>query len=571
MQHIGRYRIVREIGRGAMGVVYQAEDPAIGRTVAIKTIRLGEASSDQEREFLRARLLREARSAGALSHPGIVTIYDVQEHDGVGYVFMEFVDGPSLEKLIAAGEPIEKNLLLDILAQTAEALDYAHGQGVVHRDIKPANILLAPGGRAKITDFGVAKFASHQATQSGVVLGTPSYMSPEQISDQGVSGRSDQFSLAVIAYLLLTGERPFSASTIPSLMFKIVNEEPAPPQRLNPTLGNAVELVLRKALHKDPSQRYATCSDFMKALRGACQTRPDWQPMRVGMMESLETLAQSQLAAAARRTPAPVVGAASTSAVPHRPLTRRLPWIAFTASLLLIAGALFWWRHDRLRPPQPQTAGEPPELAASLDAGKPSPTGPQVETPAAAAPAQSTRSPEQEAAPEPPTVSAEEQAPAPAAPQPEKPRQSAQQSLPPIDDKGLIRVVTSPPGARIVFDGQSSLACLSPCERLLSAGRHTLAATKEGYRSESRILRIPEDRQLLIPLERAMGTLVVRSTPPGATIVLNGQQRLEKTPALLTLAVGHYQLELLREGRRQQHTVEIKDSVVTNVDVNWEN
>ncbi len=223
MQQIGRYRVIREIGRGAMGVVYLAEDPAIGRTVAIKTIRLSEAASEEERKFLRDRLFREARSAGILSHPGIVTIYDIYEEDNVCYVFMEYVDGPTLEKMMHGDTPLDGKTVLHVLEETAAALDYAHGKGIVHRDIKPANIMVASGGAVKITDFGVAKFTSQQATNTGVLLGTPSYMSPEQISDRPVTGAADQFSLAVIAYELFTGDRPFAGPTLPSLMFKTVH------------------------------------------------------------------------------------------------------------------------------------------------------------------------------------------------------------------------------------------------------------------------------------------------------------------------------------------------------------
>src|SRR6476661_5731710 len=177
-----------------MGVVYKAQDPAIGRMIAIKSIRLGELTEESERERLRDRLFREAQSAGILSHPGIVTIYDVAEEDGLAYIFMEFVNGPPLEKMLRTEQTPDKGTLLSIFRQTATALDYAHKKGIVHRDIKPANIMIHEDGTAKVTDFGVAKIMSQQMTQAGAMMGTPTYMSPEQVQGTGVTGRADQFS-----------------------------------------------------------------------------------------------------------------------------------------------------------------------------------------------------------------------------------------------------------------------------------------------------------------------------------------------------------------------------------------
>src|SRR5437588_6042693 len=201
MDRIGRYKIVRELGRGAMGVVYHAIDPNIGRPVAIKTIQLSQGRKPEEMERMRERLFREARSAGMLSHPGIVTIYDVEQQGDLAYIAMEYVDGPTLDQMLSATPLISAERMFSILGQTAVALDYAHGKSIVHRDIKPANIMIARDGTAKITDFGIAKITtSEQFTMTGSIVGTPHYMSPEQVQGQPVDGRSDQFSLAVITY-----------------------------------------------------------------------------------------------------------------------------------------------------------------------------------------------------------------------------------------------------------------------------------------------------------------------------------------------------------------------------------
>src|SRR5258708_3154589 len=271
-----------------MGIVYKALDPTIGRTIAIKSIRLSDLTDEAERERLRERLFREAQSAGILSHPGIVTIYDVAEENGMAYIFMEFVNGPPLEKMLKHEETPDGETLLSIFRQVATALDYAHKKGIVHRDVKPANIMIHEDGAAKVTDFGVAKIVSQQMTQTGTIMGTPSYMSPEQIQGTTVSGQTDQFSLAVIAYEVLTGEKPFTAEYLPTLLYKIVRDEPIAPQRLNPTLGSSVQTVLLKALAKTPADRYETCAGFINALAAACNAN-GWTPLPRGVSHDMPT------------------------------------------------------------------------------------------------------------------------------------------------------------------------------------------------------------------------------------------------------------------------------------------
>ncbi|MBS1825159.1 MAG: serine/threonine protein kinase [Acidobacteria bacterium] len=550
---IGRYRVIREIGRGAMGVVYLAEDPAIGRTVAIKTIRLSEAASEEERKFLRDRLFREARSAGILSHPGIVTIYDIYEEDNVCYVFMEYVDGPTLEKMMHGDTPLDGKTVLHVLEETAAALDYAHGKGIVHRDIKPANIMVASGGAVKITDFGVAKFTSQQATSTGVLLGTPSYMSPEQISDLKISGRSDQFSLAVIAYQLLAGERPFTGATLPGLMFKIVNEEPAPLQRLNASLGAAVDVVIRKALHKEPAERYANCQAFAKALRGACEAKASWKPMAAGKFESEETVAEPAAAAPVvmKRASAPVV---EEEAEPPR---ERRWWLIVLVGCIVIFGILAlsrqmletWVREPEAKRKAAILAQPPPKVE-----DRPSALGP-------APPPQPPAQPEPQAAePVAPPATKREPVKVKARPKPEPERMT----------EAVVRVVTNPPGAKVIFDGQPRLMCTTPCDMTLAAGRHTLSTILDGYRSQSRILLVPEETSAVVALDRALGTLTIRTTPAGATIVIDGVERAEKTPASLTLPVGRHKLEVIRQGlAKQEQDVLIKDRVTTAIDLSW--
>lgn len=267
MQTIGRYEILAELGRGAMGIVYSATDPLIGRRVAIKTIRLDSADAAENRQELTRRLFREAQSAGVLSHPGIVTIHDVGEQGNEAYIVMEYVDGRNLEDVLASGVPQHSGTLLSILRQSASALDYAHSHGIVHRDIKPSNIMICNDGVVKIADFGVAKLAaSTSMTQAGLVLGTPSYMSPEQAQGHALDGHSDQFSLAVIAYRMLTGDLPFAGTTLTAILTRLLLEEP---QYDSSGLHPYLQIVFKRALAKIPQLRFPNCTDFARDLENA--------------------------------------------------------------------------------------------------------------------------------------------------------------------------------------------------------------------------------------------------------------------------------------------------------------
>jgi len=277
MAKIGQFEILELVGRGAMGAVYRAADPIIGRVVAIKVIRLIGYNDGDEAAFLKDRLFKEARAAGGLSHPGIVTVHQLGTYDDEAYIVMEYIDGSTLESRLTPGTPADPLLRSRVLKDVAAALDYAHSRGIVHRDIKPANIMLtgpADGvpGAVKITDFGIAKtLLGHTVSQTGAILGTPFYMSPEQVCGTALDGRSDQFALAVIAYQMLTGHRPFEGQHVTSICYQIVHAEAPSPVIWNPELPQAVSEVLEHALHKEPSKRFPTCTEFAAALGRACE------------------------------------------------------------------------------------------------------------------------------------------------------------------------------------------------------------------------------------------------------------------------------------------------------------
>jgi serine/threonine-protein kinase len=265
---LGRYDVVAEIGRGAMGVVYRAVDPMLERTVAIKTINM--ALDPGEMAHYEKRFTIEARAAGGLNHPNIVTIYDIGRSGDLAYMAMEYLEGRELKELIADGE-ISPDRALDIGAQIADGLAYAHAHDVVHRDVKPANIMILKDDRVKITDFGIARMRTADVrTQTGVVLGSPRYLSPEQVLGKRCDARADTFSLGVILYEMITGQAPFNGIDVNSLMFQIVNFTPPPPGSVNPALPPMLDLIIAKALAKAADDRYADITEFAADLR-ACR------------------------------------------------------------------------------------------------------------------------------------------------------------------------------------------------------------------------------------------------------------------------------------------------------------
>ena len=263
---IGRYEIVSELGRGAMGVVYKATDPVLGRPVAIKTINM--ALERDGIENYEARFYQEARAAGGLNHPSIVTIYDVGKTGDIAYMAMEFVEGVELRSLLSGGRPLPVAQALSIAAQVAEGLAYAHERGIVHRDIKPPNIMVTPGGSVKIADFGIARMrATESLTQTGMMLGSPKYMSPEHVLGKRADQRGDIFSLGIILYEMLAGAAPFGGENVTALMYQIVNLAPPAPSVRNPEVPELLDYVVAKMLAKSLEERYQSAAELAADLR----------------------------------------------------------------------------------------------------------------------------------------------------------------------------------------------------------------------------------------------------------------------------------------------------------------
>jgi eukaryotic-like serine/threonine-protein kinase len=381
MNKLGKYQIRRTLGKGAMGIVYEGFDPVIERTVAIKTI-LPSQLDGAEFANLMARFKREAQAAGRLNHPGIVGIYEYgediaedlsdeeatmmattarQRAPRIAFIAMEFVKGRELRDFLEKGERFALPEVARIMGEILDALDHAHAQGVVHRDMKPANLIVLDNGHIKIADFGIAHLEKSELTQTGAVMGTPSYMSPEQFTGQPIDGRSDLFSCGVILYQLLTGEKPFTGESTTTIMYKVLREEPVPPSQLNVTLAPELDAVMNKALAKAPAQRFQSGKEFAQALRAAIAGEVKAQP------------------AAAVRASSPVQSAQPAVMAPsHNAGTSRArgagPWVAGFAVLVAVAGGA----------PSLLSPGRSPVPTGASSSATPAAAGPVTPTPAPA-------------------------------------------------------------------------------------------------------------------------------------------------------------------------------------------
>lgn len=334
---IGRYAVLKLLGAGAMGSVYLAEDPRIKRKIAIKMVKTELLRNDVDHKECFARFQREAEVSGLLNHPGIVAIYDFGESEAGTYLAMEFVEGRPLDAVIKSHEPMPLRERLRILAGIADALDHAHGKGIVHRDVKPGNVMLSKEGRPKLMDFGIAKVENASLTQTGTFLGTPSYASPEQIREGIVDPRSDIFSFGVMAFELLSGLSPFPGNSINTILYKIVNEPPAfPDPPVAGVLPEGWRKVFEKVLSKKPTERHPSCTTFMIDLvEVVTELDADTRRELIRPMEAIASVSGS------------LSNFTSTTVLPtrtqQRPRRSPWPWIGVAAGLLALGGAAAWY------------------------------------------------------------------------------------------------------------------------------------------------------------------------------------------------------------------------------------
>ena len=584
-ESIARYKIERELGKGAMGVVYLATDPTIGRKVALKTMRVD--VQGLEGEELLKRFRNEARAAGVLNHPNLVTIYDAGEIEGLFYIAMECIDGVTLQRRIVEKGVLSADEIADVARQVCAGLDYAHSKGVIHRDVKPANIMITPDGTVKIMDFGIAKAGSGM-TSTGHVVGTPNYMSPEQVRGKALDGRSDLFSVGVVLYEMATGERPFTGQNVTTIIYKIVNEHPPSPRDLDATVPGGLSAIVMKALAKAPDERYQKGADLVKDLQNYKQigadmptvTRVDVPAQRAtggssdivppGPGSGMDTLIPSSgvTPIPTMRTPVLAADTGSSTAVTGAASTGSRA--AGPASTGAAAKSALVGEETVLRPaPGPQTiarkvAPPPPKrnyravvavagvIFVLLLAGavvrnrrmKQAALAPPIPAPTAQpAPAEAT-SPAP-ARHTPPATSA-------GAPKAENPgSEPARSAAATAVGMGELAISSNPDGAAVQIDGRSNPKWTTPMvSPKLKAGHHTVTFSKDGFNPENREIDVAANKTVILAagLKPIKATYAVSSDPAGAAILLDGADTGQVTPAQISVAPGQHQLTLRKQG-----------------------
>jgi len=616
LEKLGRYEIVREVGHGAMGVVYEALDPTIGRKVAVKAIRfdaIGTSADEAARRFK-----NEARAAGGLSHPNIVTVYDAGEDGGNLYLAMEFIDGATLESLLKTERRLSPARALDIIRQVCAGLDSAHKKGIVHRDVKPGNVMISGDGVVKITDFGIAR-AGEVMTMTGQVVGTPNYMSPEQVVGNQLDGRSDLFSVGVMLYEMITGERPFEGQSITSIMYKIVHETPVPPRKLDSSIHPALSFVIEKALQKLPDTRFQTGAELTQAFENyrtadvATFTAFDAPTASAPVFTGSAPGARADASAAGsfsgsggesglnadsaskeRPTgtrPSGIPAGASSESGP--PSASSAPPSSSTVVQLFDRGVAFWsglsrqgkrrliyvlvavlfWAKCEFSGDRPSRANRNKDAqtaSSSSSSAQPSSAG-KDEDQSGEEPATSAAAPN--------TASAPNAAPA-----------VVTSHIGATGDRAhaLIKVASDPPAAEVLLDGKFT-GKHTPADLQLPRGKHTITVQMGGFMPAAATFRVnggeemeysphltvsagniklpyitlPDFSKLEGMSKEAQANawrqwaqtqngnakrLVINSTPPGAKVLVDGNDTGKQTPAIIPMEPGTYHVRVEFEG-----------------------
>ena len=616
---IGRYQIVSELGRGSMGVVYQAHDPVIGRMIAIKTM-LTEGLGSAEFVEYKARFQREAQTAGVLAHPNIVTVYDFGEDNGLLYLAMEVLEGQSLEKVVEAQNILPVETIIPIYEQVCSALHHAHTHNIVHRDVKPGNIMILSSGLVKVMDFGIAKMMSTGMTQAGQILGTPNYMSPEQVKGRPVDGRSDIFSLGVILYELLTGEKPFGGQNITTVIYKIINENPIPPRELDAAIHPGLSHITSKALAKNPDERYQACRELAEDLKNFKNLPGITSPSATVIFKAPQYPAAppdpiERRPAVTRQRPEPPA-ARDAEPAPARPLsvqvippaqpqpreTSLATWVALIILLLGGLGAGYYYYFifrassvgsvsetpgsEPIKTPTPPGAPKVGALAITANVigarisidGKYSPDWltPHTFTDLDAGPHQVVVSKEGYGDFE-RTVSVEGDQTTPLTvdlasvqkPEPPLPRAS-----PPAPRMGQLVVSANVDGARISIDGLSEPDWLTPHTFPdLTAGSHVVAVSKEGYDSVERVVTVQGGRTVPLGVELPFpgGVINIVTVPAGADVTIDDQP-MGTSPVRANVRTGQHTFTARLPGLApEEGTFTMKNGGILTKKIIWSN
>jgi predicted Ser/Thr protein kinase len=599
IETVGRYEIIEELGRGAMGVVYKAKDPTIGRTVALKTLRLDVHGLDAA-EMVR-RFQNEARAAGVLSHPNIVTIYDAGECDGIFYIAMEFIQGTTLHELLAEQHILPTEDVIQYSRQICKGLDYAHSHGIVHRDVKPANIMITANGTVKIMDFGIAK-AGGSMTSTGQVLGTPNYMAPEQVKGRPLDGRSDLFSFGVILYEMLTGEKPFVGQNVTTIIYKIVNENPIAPRDLDVTVHPGLSAIVTRALAKSPDDRYQTGADLVRDLEsykvaGAplhatsklTTGKFTTGKLTIGKLVSAKTsngstgsgrFSKTETALPQDKTlvlPVKNGNGAAAAAKPapakeRKPLKMRRPSLAIhpprknvliaAAVLIVLLGSAmagYAYIHTRSKMRELETEMKVKEAARQehiladqkIDPPAPAPVAKPADDEDVIA--RDTTVKFVKTAKSSPAVARDttvkfvktaKTSPA-VLPAPVKVQKATSSPNQVYTEQSELQFNSKPQGSKVEIDGWSEPNWVTPFTAShLAAGYHTIAFSKAGYlpKGEAAQSVAGKSIQVYAELSPAVSTLVINSNPQGANIWLDGKDTGKTTPAQLTVEKGPHRV-----------------------------
>ncbi len=583
----GRYEISGELGRGAMGVVYHATDPVIGRAVAVKTLLLSEEGTGLTRAELLAKFQTEARAAGLLTHPNIVVIFDAGEEDGLFFITMELVEGKSLQNLLDAGQMFPLPRVLRIMEQTCSALQFAHDRNIVHRDIKPANLMLTPDDTVKVTDFGTAKILQFGTVQQTAhVVGTPSYMSPEQIKGKVVDGRSDIFSLGVVLYEMVTGEKPFPGQNITTVIYKIVNEEPTAPRDIDSSIHPGLNDIIMKSLGKEPAARYQSCRELFEDLRNYRSLPSAFNPNAtlptVGVPQNnqpqggypdnsqLATTSRSLASRASNPSQTPVVRRTGTITPAPEPNKGNVLATVLAAIFLLaviVFGAqkirpVFQAARQQSRSPEARSETSAPESAAanavtSTTTESASPSNVPVEVSPSANPAPSPAKTAQPASLRPTVVSSNALSPAAA--------EYKNQILQIADQRDLRdRLSIKGSGMTLMLSGKLRPSEHSELLKFLRNAPSGIQVIDDiQYDDTANSTASSEDSSKPQPIQSqptiAQG-LLVTSEPPGADVFLNGDKQPSQTPLSLPLKPGKYNIVLRLPGyEAYSGSVQVRD------------
>jgi len=496
LESLGRYEIISELGRGGMGIVMKGKDPKIDRLVALKIIKFGDIIDSGRTKELIERFYIEARAAGKLTHPNIVTIYDVGEQGGMSFIAMEFVEGRDLADILREEKKIPFKRAANLIIQIAEGLAFAHERGIIHRDIKPGNILIQKNDKVKITDFGLARLQSAgSVTQTGHAVGSPLYMSPEQVQSLPMDGRSDIFSLGVMFYELVTGVKPFEADSLTSIIFKIIKDDPLPPTTFNKRISPSAEAVIKKMMAKNPEQRYKSCANVAGDLK-RISSFPD----------GFDGLSGSDAALT-------LDFATGDETATDIAMSKSKGYLLMIALLLMavLAGGAWWYLPGARR----QAVLPEPGLA--------------VKTPVSER-AEPAKQPEEERQSSTMIAHTEPKAPEPA-----------------VVVNGFV-TINSPIASKVMIDGRP--VGPTPVTSLeLEPGKHTVEARADSYKPWKKEIKISRGKLITLTadMEPADGVLQISVLPKGALVFINGE-KLGKAPIKTKLVAGDHKVTIKKPG-----------------------